>query len=70
MHVVQKEPGFLSQELLQNQSESGPSHVHVMRWRTFSDWQRMQATPEFAQALQSFSGYFAFGSSSFFAPAS
>jgi len=48
--MMQKQPGYLSDELLQNLNASNaPQYVHVSRWASMSYWGALFQTPQFSQ---------------------
>jgi heme-degrading monooxygenase HmoA len=48
--MIRKQPGFLSEEFLQNVNPANaPGHVHVIRWASLKYWEGVFASPEFAK---------------------
>lgn len=48
--MIKKQPGFISEELLQNTNPANsPQNVHVMRWVSFKNWESVFNSPEFAK---------------------
>jgi heme-degrading monooxygenase HmoA len=48
--MIKKQPGFISEELLQNANPANaPQNVHVMRWASFKNWESVFNSPEFAK---------------------
>lgn len=48
--MIKKQPGFLSEEFLQNlNAANAPTNVHVMRWASFKYWEGVFNSPEFAK---------------------
>lgn len=56
--VVRKQPGLISETLMENKNPSNkPSHVHVTRWREQKNWEAMFANTEFQKVFQANSAY-------------
>lgn len=48
--MIKKQPGFLSEEFLQNvNTANAPANVHVMRWASLKYWESVFNSPEFAK---------------------
>ena len=48
--LIKKQPGFLSEEFLQNVNPANaPANVHVMRWAALKYWEGVFNSPEFAK---------------------
>jgi heme-degrading monooxygenase HmoA len=48
--MIKKQPGFLSEEFLQNVNPANaPANVHVMRWASLKYWESVFNSPEFAK---------------------
>jgi hypothetical protein len=51
---VRRQPGLLEEALLASSFPGNkPSHIHLMRWRSLSDWEALHELPEFLSLLQS-----------------
>ena len=47
---VHKQPGLISDELLVADFAGAPKYIHLMKWRSLSNWTALAASPAF-QAL-------------------
>ena len=48
--MMKKQPGYLSEEFLQNLNASNsPRYVHVSRWASMTYWAALFRTPEFSK---------------------
>mgnify|MGYP003577508891 CR=1 FL=1 len=53
IQTIRSQPGLLEDKLLINTNHSEKkSYVHVMRWNSLNDWERMFASSNFVEALK------------------
>jgi hypothetical protein len=66
---MKTQPGLLEESLLASSFPGNkPSHIHLMRWRSLSDWEALHNSPEFLSLLQSKGALFEWRPAEVFVP--
>lgn len=66
---VKRQPGLIEEVLLASSFRGNrPSHIHLMRWRSLSDWEALHNSPEFLSLLQSKGALFEWRPAEVFVP--
>ena len=63
------QPGLIDEVLLASTfPDNKPSHIHLMRWRSLSDWEALHDSPEFLSLLRSKAALFEWRPAEVFVP--